>query len=173
MQTLWHLVYPPAVMAGGEVQLVDLVKRFGDVVAVDGINLRMPPGEFFSLLGPSGCGKTTTLRLIAGFERPSEGRILLDGTDVAYTPPHRRNVNTVFQNYALFPHLNVFDNVAFGLRRAKRPKPEITERVGRVLGLVQLAGYEKRKSSELSGGQQQRVALARALILNPAVLLLD
>ncbi len=160
-------------MARGEVQLVSLTKRFADVTAVDAIDLEIPGGEFFSLLGPSGCGKTTTLRLIAGFERPSEGRILLDGTDVAYTPPHRRNVNTVFQNYALFPHLNVFDNIAFGLRRAKRPKAEIQERVGRSLELVQLSGYEKRKSSQLSGGQQQRVALARALILNPAVLLLD
>jgi spermidine/putrescine transport system ATP-binding protein len=157
----------------GEIQLVELTKRFADVTAVDRIELEIPAGEFFSLLGPSGCGKTTTLRLIAGFEQPTEGQILLDGTDVAYTPPHRRSVNTVFQNYALFPHLNVFDNVAFGLRRAKRPKPEIKERVARALDLVQLTGYERRKSSQLSGGQQQRVALARALILNPAVLLLD
>jgi spermidine/putrescine transport system ATP-binding protein len=160
-------------MARGEIQLVELTKRFADVTAVDGIDLEIPGGEFFSLLGPSGCGKTTTLRLIAGFERPTEGRILLDGTDVAYTPPHRRNVNTVFQNYALFPHLNVFDNVAFGLRRARRPKDEIKQRVARALELVQLTGYGRRKSSELSGGQQQRVALARALVLNPAVLLLD
>ncbi len=160
-------------MAGGEVQLIELTKRFGDVTAVDGIDLAIRGGEFFSLLGPSGCGKTTTLRLVAGFEQPSNGRILLDGADVAYTPPHRRNVNTVFQNYALFPHLNVFDNIAFGLRRAKRPKDEVRRRVARALELVQLAGYERRKSSELSGGQQQRVALARALILNPAVLLLD
>jgi spermidine/putrescine transport system ATP-binding protein len=157
----------------GEIQLVELTKRFADVTAVDRIALEIPAGEFFSLLGPSGCGKTTTLRLIAGFEQPTEGQILLDGTDVAYTPPHRRSVNTVFQNYALFPHLNVFDNVAFGLRRAKRPKAEIKERVARALELVQLTGYERRKSSQLSGGQQQRVALARALILNPAVLLLD
>jgi spermidine/putrescine transport system ATP-binding protein len=160
-------------MSRGEIRLVDLTKRFAEVTAVDALNLDVSGGEFFSLLGPSGCGKTTTLRLVAGFEKPSEGRILLDGADVAYTPPHRRNVNTVFQNYALFPHLNVFDNIAFGLRRAKRPKAEIKERVGRALELVQLAGYEKRKSSELSGGQQQRVALARALVLNPAVLLLD
>jgi spermidine/putrescine transport system ATP-binding protein len=160
-------------MARGEIQLVELTKQFGEVTAVNAIDLEIPAGEFFSLLGPSGCGKTTTLRLIAGFEQPTEGSILLDGADVAYTPPHKRNVNTVFQNYALFPHLNVFDNVAFGLRRAKRPKAEIKERVARALLLVQLTGFEKRKSSELSGGQQQRVALARALILNPAVLLLD
>jgi spermidine/putrescine transport system ATP-binding protein len=161
-------------MAGrGEIELVGLTKRFAEVTAVDGIDLEIPGGEFFSLLGPSGCGKTTSLRLIAGFEQPTEGQILLDGADVAYTPPHKRNVNTVFQNYALFPHLNVFDNVAFGLRRAKRPKAEIKERVARALELVQLTGFERRKSSELSGGQQQRVALARALILNPAVLLLD
>jgi spermidine/putrescine transport system ATP-binding protein len=160
-------------MARGEIQLIELTKQFADVTAVDGIDLQVPGGEFFSLLGPSGCGKTTTLRMIAGFEQPSEGRILLDGNDVAYTPPHKRNVNTVFQNYALFPHLNVFDNVAFGLRRAKRPKEEVKQRVARALELVQLAGYGKRKSSQLSGGQQQRVALARALILNPAVLLLD
>ena len=157
----------------GEVSLVDLVKRFGDVAAVAGINVDMPSGEFFSMLGPSGCGKTTTLRMIAGFVRPDSGRILLDGHDMAMTPPHKRNVNTVFQNYALFPHLNVFDNVAFGLRRAKRSKAEIRRRVGEALELVQLTGLEKRKPGQMSGGQQQRVALARALVLQPAVLLLD
>jgi spermidine/putrescine transport system ATP-binding protein len=160
-------------MAHGEVELSKLTKRFEQLTAVDGIDLHIPAGEFFSLLGPSGCGKTTTLRMVAGFEEPTSGEILLDGTDVAYTPAHERNVNTVFQNYALFPHLNVYDNIAFGLKRAKRPKAEIRERVGRALELVQLPGYETRKSSQLSGGQQQRVALARALILNPAVLLLD
>ncbi len=160
-------------MARGKILLIELSKRFGELTAVDGIDLHVPGGEFFSLLGPSGCGKTTTLRMIAGFEQPTEGRILLDGVDVAYTPPHKRNVNTVFQNYALFPHLNVFDNVAFGLRRAKRPKDELTRRVGEALELVRLTGLERRKSSQLSGGQQQRVALARALVLNPAVLLLD
>jgi spermidine/putrescine transport system ATP-binding protein len=160
-------------VARGDIQLIGLTKRFDDVTAVDAIDVHVEGGEFFSLLGPSGCGKTTTLRLIAGFEQPTAGCILLDGNDVARTPAHKRNVNTVFQNYALFPHLNVFDNIAFGLRRAKRPKTEIKERVGRALELVQLSGFERRKSSQLSGGQQQRVALARALILNPAVLLLD
>jgi spermidine/putrescine transport system ATP-binding protein len=160
-------------MTRGEILLIELSKRFGDLVAVDSIDLNIAGAEFFSLLGPSGCGKTTTLRMIAGFEQPTEGRILLDGVDVAYTPPHKRNVNTVFQNYALFPHLNVFDNVAFGLRRAKRPKDELSRRVGEALELVQMSGLDRRKSSQLSGGQQQRVALARALVLNPAVLLLD
>ena len=160
-------------MARGEIELSKLTKQFELVTAVDGIDLHIPDGEFFSLLGPSGCGKTTTLRMIAGFEQPTSGEILLDGTDVAYTPAHQRNVNTVIQNYALFPHLNVYDNIAFGLKRAKRPKTEIRERVGKALELVQLPGYGRRRSSQLSGGQQQRVALARALILNPAVLLLD
>jgi spermidine/putrescine transport system ATP-binding protein len=160
-------------MAGGEVQLVSLVKRFADVAAVNGIDLDMPPGEFFSLLGPSGCGKTTTLRLIAGFERPDEGQILLDGVDMVQTPPHKRNVNTVFQNYALFPHLNVYDNVAFGLRYKEVPKHDARKKVMDSLALVRLEGLEKRRPSQLSGGQQQRVALARALVLNPAVLLLD
>jgi spermidine/putrescine transport system ATP-binding protein len=160
-------------MARGEIELSKLTKQFDMVTAVAGIDLHIPAGEFFSLLGPSGCGKTTTLRMIAGFEQPTSGEILLDGTDVAYTPPHQRNVNTVFQNYALFPHLNVYDNIAYGLKRAKRPKAEIRERVGKALELVQLQGYGRRRSSQLSGGQQQRVALARALILNPAVLLLD
>ena len=160
-------------MAGGRVGLVDLVKRFADVTAVDGITIDVPGGEFFSLLGPSGCGKTTTLRLVAGFEQPTEGRILIDGRDMAQTPPHRRPVNTVFQSYALFPFLNAYDNVAFGLRFQKLSKDEERRRVGRALELVQLTGMEKRRPSQLSGGQQQRVALARALVLNPAVLLLD
>ena len=166
------VVYRPP-MAGGEVVLVDLVKRFADVTAVAGINLDMPPGEFFSLLGPSGCGKTTTLRLIAGFERPDEGQILLDGVDMAETPPHKRNVNTVFQNYALFPHLSVADNVGFGLRYKEVSKQEARKRVSDTLDLVRLQGLERRRPSQLSGGQQQRVALARALVLNPSVLLLD
>jgi spermidine/putrescine transport system ATP-binding protein len=158
----------------GEIRLEELVKSFGpDVVAVDGIDVHMPPGEFFTMVGPSGCGKTTTLRMIAGFERPTSGRILLDGEDVAQTPPHRRNVNTVFQSYALFPHLNVADNVAFGLKYKKVTKSERAQAVAEALSLVQLTGYEKRKPGQLSGGQQQRVALARALVLRPRVLLLD
>src|SRR5262252_1407966 len=128
-------------MTGGQVQLVDLVKRFSEVTAVDGINLDVAGGEFFSLLGPSGCGKTTTLRLIAGFEQPTAGRILLDGRDVAQTPPHHRNVNTVFQSYALFPFLSVFDNVAFGLRNRHLTKADMKERVGNALDLVQLSGF--------------------------------
>ncbi len=160
-------------MAGGEVQLVDLVKRFGEFTAVAGINLEMPSGEFFSLLGPSGCGKTTTLRMIAGFERPTEGQILLDEVDMAQTPPHRRDVNTVFQNYALFPHLTVEENVAFGLKYQKASKQETAQRVADALELVQMTPFTKRRPNQLSGGQQQRVALARALILNPKVLLLD
>jgi spermidine/putrescine transport system ATP-binding protein len=160
-------------MPGGEVRLVELVKRFADVAAVDGIDLDIPGGEFFSLLGPSGCGKTTTLRLIAGFEQPTSGKILLDGVDMVRTPPHKRKVNTVFQSYALFPHLDVRDNVAFGLRFQNVTKEETKRRVAEALALVQLEGFEKRRPSQLSGGQQQRVALARALILHPAVLLLD
>jgi len=159
--------------SGGHVELVDLVKHFGEIEAVRGISLDVPPGEFFSLLGPSGCGKTTTLRLIAGFERPTSGQILLDGRDMAMTPPHRRHVNTVFQSYALFPNMSVGDNVAFGLRFHDVSKTERGEKVAAALELVRLAGFEERRPNQLSGGQQQRVALARALILNPAVLLLD
>jgi spermidine/putrescine transport system ATP-binding protein len=158
---------------GGHVRLIDLVKRFGDVEAVRSISLDVPPGEFFSLLGPSGCGKTTTLRLIGGFERPTSGRIILDGVDMATTPPHKRNVNTVFQSYALFPHLDVAENVAFGLRFHDVSRQERSQRVADALALVHLSGFEARKPNQLSGGQQQRVALARALVLNPKVLLLD
>jgi spermidine/putrescine transport system ATP-binding protein len=158
---------------GGEVQLVSLTKRFDDVEAVAGIDLHIARGEFFSILGPSGCGKTTTLRLVAGFEQPTSGSILLDGENVANRPPHKRKVNTVFQSYALFPFLTVAENVAFGLRYQKQTKAETAARVGAALELVQLIGYEKRRPSQLSGGQQQRVALARALVLNPTVLLLD
>ncbi len=159
-------------MGGGEVRLVGLVKRFDDVIAVDGVDLQVAGGEFFSLLGPSGCGKTTTLRLVAGFEQPTEGRILLDGVDMARTPP-RRKVNTVFQSYALFPFLSVHDNVAFGLRFQDVSRAEARRRVGEALALVQLPGFGRRRPAQLSGGQQQRVALARALVLNPSVLLLD
>jgi len=157
----------------GHVELVDLTKKFADVLAVDALGLQIEQGEFFSLLGPSGCGKTTTLRLVAGFEEPTSGRILLDGIDVGRLPPNKRNVNTVFQSYALFPFLDVAGNVAFGLKRQSLDKSEIKKRVGEVLELVQLPGYEKRRVNQLSGGQQQRVALARALVLHPAVLLLD
>ncbi len=156
-----------------EVRLVDVVKKFGDVAAVDHINLEVRDGEFFSLLGPSGCGKTTTLRMIGGFEEPTSGLIELGGKDVTWLPPYRRNVNTVFQNYALFPHLTIFENVAFGLRRKKVKDAEIKGRVGEMLALVELAGFEKRKPTQISGGQAQRVALARALINRPGVLLLD
>ncbi len=140
---------------------------------VDNIDLTISSGEFFSLLGPSGCGKTTTLRLIVGFEQPTAGRILLDDADVSGIPPHRRNVNTVFQSYALFPFLTVFDNVAFGLRGRRLAKEELKSRVYESLELVKLRSFEKRRPGQLSGGQQQRVALARALVLKPAVLLLD
>ena len=157
----------------GEIQLEELRKTFDGVVAVAGIDLDMPPGEFFTLLGPSGCGKTTTLRMIAGFERPTSGRIMLDGSDVARVPPHRRNVNTVFQSYALFPHLNVAGNVAFGLKYHKLSKQERAKRVHEALALVNLGEFARRKAGHLSGGQQQRVALARALVLRPRVLLLD
>jgi spermidine/putrescine transport system ATP-binding protein len=160
-------------MSSGGVELRGLTKRFEESAAVDGIDASIEPGEFFSLLGPSGCGKTTTLRMIAGFERPTAGQIVLDGVDVAAVPPHERNVHTVFQSYALFPHLDVFGNVAFGLRRRRVAKDEVRQRVEQAIELVELSGFEKRRPRQLSGGQQQRVALARALVLRPAVLLLD
>ena len=156
-----------------DVRLVDVVKRFGETVAVDHIDLEVRDGEFFSLLGPSGCGKTTTLRMIGGFEQPTSGLIELQGVDVTWLPPYKRNVNTVFQNYALFPHLTVQENVAFGLRRKGVAGGEIKRRVDEMLELVELPGYEARKPTQISGGQAQRVALARALINKPAVLLLD
>jgi spermidine/putrescine transport system ATP-binding protein len=156
-----------------DVRLVDVVKRFGETVAVDHIDLEVRDGEFFSLLGPSGCGKTTTLRMIGGFEQPTSGLIELQGLDVTWLPPYKRNVNTVFQNYALFPHLTVQENVAFGLRRKGVAGGEIKRRVAEMLELVELPGYEARKPTQISGGQAQRVALARALINKPAVLLLD
>jgi spermidine/putrescine transport system ATP-binding protein len=155
------------------VKLTDVVKRFGDVAAVDHIDLEVQDGEFFSLLGPSGCGKTTTLRMIGGFEEPTSGLIELQGEDVTWLPAYRRNVNTVFQNYALFPHLTIYENVAFGLRRKGIKDPAVKTRVSEMLELVELPGFEGRKPTQISGGQAQRVALARALINKPAVLLLD
>ena len=155
------------------VELKNIIKRFGSVVAVNNVSLQIEDGEFFSLLGPSGCGKTTSLRMIGGFELPSEGEVFVEGEPQGTTPPFKRPINTVFQNYALFPHMNVFQNVAFGLQMKKVPKTEIRNRVEDILELVQLPGLGKRKTNQLSGGQQQRVALARALINHPKVLLLD
>jgi len=182
----------PARVADAAVRLVQLTKRFGGdaqgrrvaksvpgadpehgFLAVDHIDLEVRDGEFFSLLGPSGCGKTTTLRMIGGFEQPTEGTIELQGEDVTWLPAYKRNVNTVFQNYALFPHLTIYDNVAFGLRRRKVADADVRKRVTEMLELVELPGYEQRKPSQISGGQAQRVALARALVNKPAVLLLD
>jgi spermidine/putrescine transport system ATP-binding protein len=169
----------PETTAGGkrgeiDVRLERLTKRFHDVVAVDDLSLDIDHGSFFALLGPSGCGKTTTLRMIGGFEEPSDGRILLGDRDVTGLPPFRRDVNTVFQSYALFPHLSIFENIAFGLRRRKTVQgKELRTRVQEMLELVGLGGLDKRKPKQLSGGQQQRVALARALVNHPRVLLLD
>ena len=150
-----------------------VVKRFGVFRAVDRLSLDIRAGEFFALLGPSGCGKTTLLRMLAGFETPDQGRILLDGKDIAQVPPHQRPVNMMFQNYALFPHLTVRDNIAFGLKRLGMPGSEIDSRVAELVALVKLEGLEKRKPDQLSGGQKQRVALARSLARRPQVLLLD
>jgi len=156
-----------------DVRLESVRKSFGDVVAVDGVDLEIPAGEFFTLLGPSGSGKTTTLRLVAGFEQPDGGRIYLRGKDVTDLPPYDRDVNTVFQDYALFPHMAVAENVEYGLRIRKIPKGQRRERVEDALAMVQLTGFGKRKPSQLSGGQRQRVALARAIVNRPQVLLLD
>jgi spermidine/putrescine transport system ATP-binding protein len=155
------------------VRLRQVEKRFGELVAVRSLDLDVAAGEFFSIIGPSGCGKTTTLRLIAGFERPTAGMIEIVGRDVTGLPPYRRPVNTVFQSYALFPHLDVVENVAFGLREARVPRPELRRRVKEAISLVQLDGRERARPRQLSGGQQQRVALARALVNRPEVLLLD
>ncbi len=160
-------------MTGGAIRLQQLVKAFGGIPAVTGIDLDIAAGKFYSLLGASGCGKTTTLRMIAGFEKPDSGRIELDGRDVAGDPPHKRPVNTVFQTYALFPFMSVWDNVAFGLRYHKTSKQDTRRRVGEALELVAMSDFAKRRPAQLSGGQQQRVALARALVLRPRVLLLD
>ena len=155
------------------IELVDATKRYGDVVALDGVSLQIDPGEFFCLLGPSGCGKTTTLNLIGGFLPLTSGELRIEGRRVNDLPPHKRNVNTVFQNYALFPHMNVAQNVSFGLRMAGLDSSEVAHRVDEYLDLVGLLGHAQRSPSQLSGGQQQRVALARALAKRPAVLLLD
>ncbi|ETR78625.1 ABC transporter ATP-binding protein [Afipia sp. P52-10] len=154
-------------------RIASVTKRFGGVTAVDGLSLDIQPGEFFALLGPSGCGKTSLLRMLAGFESPDAGSILLDGADIAAVPPHQRPINMMFQSYALFPHLSVAGNIAFGLKRAGMSRAAIDERVGEMLALVQLQGLEKRRPDQLSGGQRQRVALARSLALRPRVLLLD
>jgi spermidine/putrescine transport system ATP-binding protein len=158
---------PPAV------RLENVTKEFKGMVAVDDLTLELAQGEFFALLGPSGCGKTTTLRMVGGFEQPSSGKIFLGGEDITWTPPYRRDVNTVFQSYALFPHLSVYDNVAFGLRRKGKDKDEIKRLVEEHLEILGLGGFGPRPATQLSGGQQQRVALARALVNQPRVLLLD
>ena len=158
---------------GGELRIEDVTKRFGEFVAVDDLTLTVPAGSFFALLGPSGCGKTTTLRMVAGLDQPTSGRVLLGGDDVTNARPYRRPVNTVFQSYALFPHLTIYENVAFGLRRQGRSRADAEPAVREMLDLVELGQFAQRKPAQLSGGQQQRVALARALINEPRVLLLD
>ncbi len=161
-------------MSGQEIIRIEgITKRFGDVVAVDNVSLSILENEFFALLGPSGCGKTTILRMLAGFETPDSGTITLDGQDLVGVPPYRRPLNLMFQSYALFPHMRVFDNVAYGLRMERVAAVEIQQRVDEALALVRLEGYERRRPNQLSGGQRQRVALARALIKRPRVLLLD
>ena len=155
------------------IRIENVTKRFGGVTAVDCADIAVGRGEFFSLLGPSGCGKTTLLRMIAGFDFPSEGAILVDGNDITDLPPHKRPSNMVFQSYAIFPHLNVFDNIAYGLRKARLGKRELTRRVDEALAMIKLEGFGRRRGDQLSGGQRQRVALARALIMRPKVLLLD
>ncbi len=159
--------------AAPDVEIVDVTKRFGSVTAVDRMRLSIARGSFYSLLGPSGCGKTTTLRMIAGFEQPTEGEILLAGQPIAGVPPYQRHVNTVFQHYALFPHMDVAQNVGYGLRQQKVPRDDERRRASEALAMVRLDGYERRRTWEMSGGQQQRVALARALVNRPTVLLLD
>src|SRR5262249_45159283 len=154
-------------------RLEGVLKKYGTVRAVDGVSLDIRAGEFFALLGPSGCGKTTLLRMLAGFETPDQGHILLNGSDIAQVLPHERPVNMMFQNYALFPHLSVRDNIAFGLKRAGLAREEVNTRVAEMVALVKLGGLEKRKPDQLSGGQRQRVALARSLARRPQVLLLD
>ena len=157
----------------GFLEFENISKSFGPVRAVDHVSLAVGKGDFYSLLGPSGCGKTTLLRLVAGFEQPDTGRVILDGQDITHLPPNRRQVNTIFQSYALFPHLTVWENIAFGLRVAHRPKAEITQEVQRMLALIQMEDQGHKKPDQISGGQKQRVAIARALINKPRVLLLD
>ena len=162
-----------ATQAETDIHLEGVSKRFGEMTAVDDLTMSIPRGNFFAMLGPSGCGKTTTLRMIGGFEDPTQGKVFLGGSDVTQHPPYKRDVNTVFQSYALFPHLNVYENVAFGLRRKKVGKDEVGQRVKDAMHLVDLIGFESRRPPQMSGGQQQRVALARALIVEPETLLLD
>src|SRR5713101_4882395 len=171
----WSRPEPPAAGAADTplLRIDAVVKKFGSFKAVDRLSLEIRAGEFFALLGPSGCGKTTLLRMLAGFETPDEGRILLNGKDIAQVLPHQRPINMMFQNYALFPHLTVRDNIAFGLKRAGMPRPQIDTRVAEMVALVRLEGLEQRKPNQLSGGQKQRVALARSLARRPKVLLLD
>ena len=169
----WKEVFSPMVEKEHLIDLVGISKEFDGVQVLKNINLYIRKKEFITLLGPSGCGKTTTLRIIGGFETPSEGQVLFGGQDISALPPYKRRVNTVFQKYALFPHLNVYDNIAFGLKLKKLPKKQIAEKVGQMLELVNLKGYEKRHVDALSGGQQQRVAIARALAPHPRLLLLD
>jgi len=170
-QTPTTAAAPTSTGGGADLHIVDVTKRFGSFKAVDDLTLTIPAGSFFALLGPSGCGKTTTLRMVAGLEEPSEGRIVIGSEDVTHLKPYKRPVNTVFQSYALFPHLDIFENVAFGLRRSK--KKNVRDEVEAILELVELSTYARRKPTQLSGGQQQRVAVARALINKPEVLLLD
>ena len=158
---------------GASLRLQDLTKHFGQVVAVDGIQLEVHPGEFITLLGPSGSGKTTTLSMIGGFQEPTSGEIYVNDVPISGLPPYKRDLGMVFQNYALFPHMKVFDNIAFALRFKRVPKSEVADRVQRMLEIVQLPGYEERYPGQLSGGQQQRIALARSLVFNPSVLLMD
>ncbi len=163
----------PVAIERGSVELVNVTKKYGDMIAVDSMNLSVHPGEFLSLLGPSGCGKTTTLRMLAGFEQPDSGHIRINGLEVQNVPPYKREVNTVFQHYALFPHMTVAENVAYGLKQSGTPKSEVAARVAEALDMVQMSKLAERHPRQMSGGQQQRVAVARALVNRPSVLLLD
>ena len=160
-------------MSNSFLEIIDVTKRFGDILALDRVNLKIEKSEIFSLLGSSGCGKSTLLRIIAGFEKPDQGKILLEGNDITNLPPYIRPLNIMFQNYALFPHLNVTNNIKFGLKEESFSKQEINNRVNEILNLLELNGLEERKVNEISGGQQQRVALARCLVKKPKLLLLD